>query len=99
MPLQFASYFGVCVTFISFLFALHALYVKFITHTAIQGWTSLLIAVVFLGGVQLLTLGIIGEYIGRIYQEIKRRPLYVLKDQIGFKHAPQFLESVGTKDI
>lgn len=49
-----------------------------------RGWASLFIAVLFMGGVQLLTLGIIGEYLGRIYIEVKRRPLYVVRDRLGF---------------
>lgn len=50
-----------------------------------RGWASLFIAVLFMGGVQLLTLGIIGEYLGRIYTEVKRRPLYVVQERLGFK--------------
>jgi glycosyltransferase involved in cell wall biosynthesis len=49
-----------------------------------RGWASLFIAVLFMGGVQLLTLGIIGEYLGRIYTEVKRRPLYVVQERLGF---------------
>jgi polyisoprenyl-phosphate glycosyltransferase len=48
----------------------------------IPGWTSLAVAVLFLGGVQLLAIGILGEYIGRIYEEVKRRPLYLVRDKI-----------------
>ncbi|HKS26420.1 MAG TPA: glycosyltransferase family 2 protein [Pyrinomonadaceae bacterium] len=50
-----------------------------------RGWASLFIAVLFMGGVQLLTLGIIGEYLGRIYTEVKRRPLYVVQERLGFE--------------
>lgn len=49
-----------------------------------RGWASLFIAVLFMGGVQLLTLGIIGEYLGRIYTEVKRRPLYIVEERLGF---------------
>ncbi len=48
------------------------------------GWASLVVAVLFIGGVQLLTLGIIGEYIDRIYEEIKQRSLYIVADAVGF---------------
>ena len=50
----------------------------------IPGWTSLAVAVLFLGGVQLLAVGILGEYIGRIYEEVKRRPLYLVRDSVNF---------------
>lgn len=50
-----------------------------------RGWASIFIAVLFMGGVQLLTLGIIGEYLGRIYTEVKRRPLYVVQERFGFE--------------
>jgi dolichol-phosphate mannosyltransferase len=49
----------------------------------IPGWTSLIVAVLFLGGVQLVAVGILGEYIGRIYEEVKRRPLYLVKESTG----------------
>ncbi len=54
-------------------------------HGLVKGWTSILIAVLFIGGVQLICLGIIGEYVGRTYGESKRRPLYVLRERIGFE--------------
>lgn len=50
----------------------------------VPGWTLLFIAVLFLGGVQLLALGVIGEYLGRVYWEVKRRPLYLVKERLGF---------------
>ncbi|WP_296402566.1 hypothetical protein [Zoogloea sp.] len=55
------------------------------TDIWVEGWTALMIAVLFLGGVQLISVGILGEYIGRIYNEIKGRPLYVVKEYVGFK--------------
>jgi dolichol-phosphate mannosyltransferase len=48
----------------------------------VQGWTSLIVSVLFLGGVQLIAIGLLGEYIGRIYEEVKQRPLYVVKDRL-----------------
>jgi hypothetical protein len=49
-----------------------------------RGWASLFVAVLFMGGVQLVSLGILGEYLGRIYTEVKRRPLYVVQERLGF---------------
>jgi len=58
----------------------------FFPKIMVPGWTSLLIAVVFFGGVQLLTIGVIGEYISRIYDETKGRPLYIVEEEINFKN-------------
>lgn len=50
-----------------------------------RGWASLFVAVLFMGGVQLLSLGVMGEYLGRIYTEVKRRPLYAVQERLGFE--------------
>jgi dolichol-phosphate mannosyltransferase len=50
----------------------------------VKGWSSTVIAVLFIGGVQLVCMGIIGEYVGRIYGEAKRRPLYIVRERMGF---------------
>ena len=59
----------------------------FFPERAISGWASLFVAVLFLGGVQLICIGIIGEYIGRMYDEVKRRPLYISEEEINFDTA------------
>ncbi len=82
IPLQFASYFGFLISGLAFLAGVYALYLKLFTEVTIQGWTSLMIAILFIGGVQLITLGIIGEYIGRISEEVKQRPPYVIREKI-----------------
>lgn len=81
-PLRIASYTGIVVFILGFLYALFAI-VQHIKGRTIPGWTSLLVTVLLLGGIQLLSLGIIGEYLARIFNESKARPLYFIKDQAG----------------
>jgi polyisoprenyl-phosphate glycosyltransferase len=84
LPLRLATGFGFLVSLFSFAYAVHAVYLKVITGESLPGWASLMVAITFLGGVQLLCLGIVGEYLGRIYDEVKARPLYLLQDiQVG----------------
>ena len=56
----------------------------FYPENVIPGWSSLFSAILFLGGIQLICLGVLGEYIGRIYEEIKKRPLYVIDEEVNF---------------
>ncbi len=79
-PLKLATILGFAVSFTSFLLILYALYSRFILKVYEPGWTSLMLSVLFIGGIQLFTIGIIGEYIGRISNNVKKRPLYVLKE-------------------
>jgi dolichol-phosphate mannosyltransferase len=83
LPLRVATWVGVSASLLGLLAALWAVYVKFFTENAVQGWTSIMIAVLILGGAQLFAIGILGEYVGRIFEESKRRPLYVLQDHLG----------------
>jgi glycosyltransferase involved in cell wall biosynthesis len=83
-PLKLATYLGFAVSGLSIVGILYALYVHFFVKGAVQGWASLLVAVFFIGGVQLICMGIIGEYVGRIYGESKRRPLYLVREKVGF---------------
>jgi len=59
-----------------------ALVAKYAMHQVVQGWTAIMIVIAVFSGVQLLMIGILGEYIGRIYEEVKRRPLYVVGDTV-----------------
>jgi dolichol-phosphate mannosyltransferase len=76
IPLRFATYFGFLTSGFAFVYAVVVLVLKFL-HYNEPGYTSTMIAILFLGGVQLITIGILGEYVGRIYDEIKARPLYL----------------------
>jgi dolichol-phosphate mannosyltransferase len=81
-PLRIASYTGILFFVLGFIYAGSAI-IKYFLGKTIPGWTSLLVTVLILGGIQLLSLGIIGEYLARIFNESKARPLYFIKDQAG----------------
>ena len=79
-PLRMSSYLGLIVFCLGVLYAISVV-VQYYRGTTVQGWASMLITVLLLGGVQLLSLGIIGEYLARIFNESKSRPLYFIKDK------------------
>jgi glycosyltransferase involved in cell wall biosynthesis len=83
VPLRAAAIAGAATIGATLLYVAYAIYAKLVLHQVPQGFTALLVAVVLFGGVQLLFLGIIGEYIGRIYEETKGRPHYVVRERIG----------------
>ena len=83
-PLQCATVIGVGSALMSLLGIIWVLYLRFFTDRTVHGWTSLLLVVLFLGGAQLLALGMLGEYIGRTYDETRRRPLYFVSRVVGF---------------
>jgi glycosyltransferase involved in cell wall biosynthesis len=83
-PLRVALWVGFISIGLAFAGILYALIIRLYTNDWVRGWTSIFTAVLFIGGAQLVTLGIIGEYIGRIYAEVKRRPLYVVEERLGF---------------
>ena len=78
VPLRAAALLGVIAIGLSFLFSAYTLYAKFFLNKIPAGFTALMLFMSFLSGVQLLFLGIVGEYVGRVYQETKQRPLYVV---------------------
>lgn len=82
-PLRLSVSLGMTCAGIAFMGILYALVLRIFTNIWVEGWTALMIAVLFIGGVQLISVGILGEYIGRIYNEVKRRPLYVVDKTIG----------------
>lgn len=83
VPLQAISIMGMFISFLSFLGILAIIYVKFFTELTFPGWSSLMVVVLFIGGIQLIALGIIGEYLARIGDDVKGRPLYVMKEVLG----------------
>lgn len=85
-PLKLASLLGVFLSLVSVVWMIVVLYLKLFTDSTVTGWSSLVMAVLFFNGVVLMMLGVIGEYIGRIYDEVKQRPLYILKEGWGVGH-------------
>ena len=82
-PLLLASYLGFITGSIGFLGIIYAIVGKlFFTGYWVTGWTALFVGIMFLGGVQLITIGIIGEYIGKIYQEVQKKPLFLIKETV-----------------
>jgi polyisoprenyl-phosphate glycosyltransferase len=77
-PLRLMTLLGVGAAVFSFLGVIYALFVRVFTHAWVAGWATLFIGMLFLAGLQFICLGIMGEYIGRIYTEVKQRPLYVI---------------------
>jgi dolichol-phosphate mannosyltransferase len=86
-PLKLSSYVGGVVSFVGFTYLLVVVYEKLFTDRTVTGWTSMMAVSLFFNGVVLMMLGIIGEYIGRIYDEAKGRPLYVVRETVHFAKA------------
>lgn len=85
IPLKLSSSLGFICALFSFVMIIFAFFEKiYRPESTIRGWTSVFIAIVFLGGVQLISVGILGEYIGRIYEESKNRPIYIVDEEINF---------------
>ncbi|MFH1226168.1 MAG: glycosyltransferase family 2 protein [bacterium] len=84
VPLRLATYSGLVCAGLGFVGILWVIIVRFLPNYNSAGWATIVVAILFLGGVQLLVLGLIGEYIGRIYKEVQRRPLYVISQKKGF---------------
>lgn len=84
-PLKLAGYVGFFLSLASFVYLFITIYLKLFTNKTVSGWASILSVSLFFNGVVLIMLGIIGEYIGRIYDEVKNRPLYIIKEKTGFQ--------------
>lgn len=84
-PLRLALWLGFAALGMALGGIIYAIVIRLYTDDWVRGWASIFTAVLFLGGVQLITLGIIGEYLGRVYAEVKRRPLYIVQERLGFQ--------------
>ncbi|HEY8946526.1 MAG TPA: glycosyltransferase family 2 protein [Polyangiaceae bacterium] len=85
VPLRFATWLGVFAGVMAGVAALWVMYARLFMHDTVQGWTTIMIAVALGSSAQLIMIGVLGEYIGRIYEEIKRRPLYVVSELVNFE--------------
>jgi glycosyltransferase involved in cell wall biosynthesis len=79
LPIRAATLFGIIALAVSSVYSLYTLYAKLVLHIPPQGFTAIIILVTFLSGVQLTFLGVIGEYLGRVYEEAKTRPVYIVE--------------------
>jgi len=79
-PLRLTSFAGLAISCAGFLYALYAVTLRLFTTKTVEGWTSILISILIIGGIQLLSLGIIGEYLGKLFMEAKGRPRYIVKE-------------------
>lgn len=82
VPLRLISAIGLITVFISVCVGIETLWSKYVSHSAPDGWPTLVILIVFFGGLQIFCLGIIGEYLGQIFKEVKARPRYIKEDEV-----------------
>jgi glycosyltransferase involved in cell wall biosynthesis len=87
MPLRLAVWFGLIAAGMGFLVAVWAVFTKLAGIYSPTGWASTIAVIMFIGGVQLLMLGVIGEYLSRVYDELRQRPHYLVRSQVGFERA------------
>ncbi len=87
MPLRMAVWFGLLAAGMGFLVAVWAVFTKLAGIYSPTGWASTIAVIMFIGGVQLLMLGVIGEYLSRVYDEVRQRPHYIVRSQVGFKRS------------
>jgi dolichol-phosphate mannosyltransferase len=85
VPIRAAALFGALVMFLTSIYVIYAIYAKFVLQKSPQGFTALLVTVTFFSGTVLFFLGVIGEYVGRIYEETKARPQYIIGRKVGLK--------------
>jgi dolichol-phosphate mannosyltransferase len=87
LPIRTISFLGLAVSALSFVFGVYVFINQVFFGTRVQGWTSVMLAVLMLGGVQLLMIGVLGEYLQRILEEARGRPLYIVERTLGLEQA------------
>ena len=98
-PLRLATSIGLIAAAFALLGIVYVLALRLFTSIWVEGWTAIMIALLFLGGVQLVCLGILGEYVGRTYSEVKQRPLYVVREQLGFEKNGPSIAMLPKRDV
>lgn len=98
LPLRIWSYLGGCLALLGFAYALWLVLRTLVQGVDVPGYASLMVVTLCLGGLILLSLGIIGEYLGRIFEEIKGRPLYIVRSRLGFEETDEAFEGGKTKE-
>lgn len=88
LPLRISSLLGLAISLTAFVYALVFLAKTMVFGIDVPGFPTLVVSVMLLSGVQLIVLGVIGEYLGRVYQEVKRRPLFIVADEVGLEPEP-----------
>ncbi len=79
-PLRLSALLGFSFSVLAFLYGIYAIYGYFFSNRVVSGWTSVVMSVLFMGGIQLIILGVIGEYLGKLFIQAKNRPLYIIRD-------------------
>lgn len=97
-PLRFATYLGLVTALAAFVYAIIIIYKTLIFGDPVRGYPSLMVVLLFLGGVQLISIGILGEYIGRMFDETKNRPLYLVQEYCPANNRPYQSEISGSLD-
>jgi hypothetical protein len=82
-PLRAVSAVGFVMALLSFVYGIYLIAVYFLSGHIVSGWTTIVVSLMLLSGIQLVSLGVVGEYVGRIFEEVKARPLFVVKREIG----------------
>lgn len=80
-PLRISTILGYVLATLAFIYGIYAIIIKLFTSNLVSGWTSLLVGVLFIGGIQMIMIGILGEYIGKLFIESKKRPNYIIKEK------------------
>jgi glycosyltransferase involved in cell wall biosynthesis len=98
-PLRFWSYIGLSISLLSFVYGFILIIRTLIYGKDVPGYASIMVAILFLGGLQLISLGILGEYLGRVYAEVKQRPLYIINKTYGFEEEKEQNKAHGENDL